>query len=77
MKSGEFAILVSDQWQRKRLGSLLLDYIIDVAKNMRLKRIFAHILPENYKMIGLCEKKGFKMETLDEETVKAVLALSD
>ena len=77
MKSGEFAVLVSDQWQRKRLGSLLLDYILDVAKNMRLKRIFAHILPENYKMIGLCEKKGFKMETLDEETVKAVLALSD
>jgi acetyltransferase len=74
-KNGEFAVLVTDQWQRLGLGSLLMDYIIDFAKDMRLERLFAHVLPNNYKMLRLCEKKGFKTETLDEETVKASLPL--
>jgi len=76
-KSGEFAVLVGDTWQRRGLGSMLMDYIVAVAKNMRLERIFAHVLPNNFKMMRLCEKKGFKMETLDEETLRASLSLSD
>ncbi len=36
-KSGEFAVLVSDQWQGQGLGSILMDYIISVAKDMRLE----------------------------------------
>jgi len=74
-KSGEFAVLVCDPWQGFGLGSLLMDHIISVAKDMRLERIFAHVLSNNYKMIRLSEKKGFKMEMLDEETVKASLNL--
>ncbi len=75
-KSSGFAVLVADQWQLKGLGLMLMDYIIAVARNMRLERIFATVLPDNIKMIRLCEKKGFKIETLDEETVKASLVLS-
>ena len=74
-KSGEFAVLVCDPWQGLGLGSLLMDNIISIAKNMRLERIFAYVLPNNYKMKRLSEKKGFKMEKLDEETVKASLNL--
>ena len=74
-KNGEFAVLVGDTWQCKGLGSMLTDHIITIAKNMRLERIFALVLPDNIKMTRLCEKKGFKMERLDEETVKASLAL--
>ena len=74
--SGEFAVLVADQWQLKGLGSMLMDYIITVARNMRLRRIFATILPDNVKMITLSKKKGLKIENLDEETVKASLDLS-
>jgi acetyltransferase len=74
-KRGEFAILVCDPWQGLGLGSLLMDHIISVAKDMRLERIFAHVLSNNYKMIRLSEKKGFKMETMDEETIKASLSL--
>ena len=76
-KSGEFAVLVGDEWQGRGLGSRLMDYIISVAKDMRLERIFAYVLPNNYKMLRLSEKKGFKLETLDEDTVKASLSLSD
>jgi acetyltransferase len=76
-KTGEFAVLVGDAWQRKGLGSMLTDHIIEVAKDMRLKRIFAIMLPDNSKMIGLSEKKGFKIERLDEETVQASLTISE
>jgi acetyltransferase len=76
-KSGEFAVLVGDQWQGLGLGSRLMDYIIDVAKDMRLERIFGYVMSNNYKMLELCKKKGFEMETLDDgETVRASLALS-
>jgi acetyltransferase len=75
--TGEFAVLVGDAWQRKGLGSMLTDHIITVAKDMRLKRIFAIMLPDNVKMKGLSEKKGFKIERLDEETVQASLTLSE
>ena len=74
-KVGEFAILVCDQWQGFGLGSLLMDHIVSVARDMRLERIFAYVLANNNKMLRLCEKKGFKLETLDEETAKASLVL--
>ena len=74
-KSGEFAVLIADQWQGLGLGSRLMDYVISVGKDMRLERIFAYVLSNNYKMLRLCGKKGFKIETLDEETVKAQLLL--
>jgi acetyltransferase len=75
-KNGEFAVLVSDQWQGLGLGSKLTEYVIGAAKDMRLEKIFAFVLSDNYKMLRLCEKKGFKTEILDEETVKASLVLS-
>jgi acetyltransferase len=75
--SGEFAVLVTDKWQLKGLGELLMDYIIMIAKNMRLAKIFATVLPDNIKMINLAKKKGFKVENLDEETVKASFILSN
>jgi acetyltransferase len=75
-KGGEFAVLVCDPWQGLGLGSMLMDHIISVAKDMRLERIFAHVLSNNYKMMRLSEKKGFKVEKLDEETFKASLSLS-
>jgi acetyltransferase len=76
-KSGEFAVLVCDPWQGFGLGSLLTDHIISIAKEMRLPKIFAHVLSNNYKMMRLGEKKGFKMERLDEETVRLSLVLFD
>jgi acetyltransferase len=75
-KSGEFAVLVTDEWQRRGLGSLLMDYIIDFARDKHLEKIFAHVLSNNCKMLRLSEKKGFKTERLDEETVKASLVLA-
>ena len=65
-----------DEWQGLGLGSKLVDYIASIAKDMRLEKIYGYVISNNYKMIRLCDKKGFRMETLDEDTVRVSLALS-
>jgi acetyltransferase len=76
-KSGEYAILVRDQWQGFRLGSKLMDSLIEIAKDMRVQRIYGYVMADNENMLRLCKKKGFQMETLDEETVLTSLSFSD
>jgi acetyltransferase len=72
---GEFAIVVGDQWQGQGLGSKLLDYIIEIGKDMKLEKIYGFVIPDNVRMIHLCRKKGFKMEPAEEGITKAVLKL--
>ena len=74
-KSGEFAVLVGDEWQGLGLGSKLMDLLAEVGKDMRVNKIYGYVSAYNYKMLQLCKKKGFKVETLDEETVIATLSL--
>ncbi|MDH5783616.1 MAG: GNAT family N-acetyltransferase, partial [Candidatus Bathyarchaeota archaeon] len=75
-KRGEFAVVVGDQWQGLGLGSKLVDYIIEIGKDMGLETVGGDILSRNLKMIRLCTKKSFKMEPVDEDTIKATLKLS-
>ena len=75
-KSGEFAVVVGDEWQSLGLGSRLMDYIVTVARDMRLERIFGYVMANNYKMLRMCAKMDFGLEPLDEDTVKLSLALS-
>ena len=75
-KSGEFAVLVCDEWQGRGLGSKLMDSIVMVAKDMHLRSLYGDVLPSNYKMLRLMDAKGFKRETLDEDLVKVVLSLN-
>jgi len=75
-RRGEFAVVVGDQWQGLGLGSKLVDSIIEIGKDMGLKTIGADILSRNFKTIRLCTKKGFTMESVDEDLTKATLKLS-
>jgi len=73
---GEFAVLVSDQWQNRGLGFELLRTIVCIAKDERLSRVVADILPENVEMQHLAEKAGFSLDRrFDEQRVVAELEL--
>ena len=74
-KNGEFAVIVGDRWQGLGLGSKLMDGIINIAKDLRLEKIYGYVLVNNFKMLHLCEKKGFKTETYDEDVVKLTLKI--
>jgi acetyltransferase len=74
-ENAEFSIVVGDPWQNKGLGSLMVDYIIQVADDMRLKTLFGEILRKNYKMKHIVTSKGFEIEPLDDETFIAQLRI--
>ncbi len=76
-KSGEYAVLVGDQWQGLGLGSNLMQRIIQIAKDMRLEKLYGYVMTENSKMLEMCERLDFKAEEIDEETVKTILTLSE
>jgi acetyltransferase len=75
-KSGEFAVVVGDEWQGIGVGSKLLDYIIEIGEGMGLKTIIGYVMVGNSTMLHMCTRRGFVMEPFDEETVKATLDLS-
>jgi len=75
-KRGEFAVVVGGQWQGLGLGSKLIDYIIEIGRDMRLKTVYGYIISNNSKMINMCTKKGFKIQPFDSELSIATLELS-
>jgi len=73
-KRGEFAVVVADKYQGKSLGIKLVDMLVEVAKEKGLETIYGDIMPENLKMIRLCEKLGFTIRR-ERESVIAELKL--
>ena len=75
-KSGEFAVLVGDQWQGFGLGLKLMDSLIKMAKDKHLKKIYGYVMANNYKMQNLCNGIGFKAEKVDDDTLIVSLDVS-
>ena len=68
----EVAILISDAWQGRGLGTGLMNRLVEIAKAEGIKRLIADTLPENLEMQRLCERAGFKLERLiDDGVVRA------
>lgn len=58
--SAEFAVIVSDNWHSKGLGTKLMQTLIDIAKQEKLSRIIGYILPDNVEMQRLADATGFR-----------------
>jgi acetyltransferase len=71
----EFALVVSDKWQRRGLGAEFIDYTIEIAKDRGYKEIYGPVLKDNTPMINLCMEHGFEFEEGDpgEYIVKHML----
>jgi acetyltransferase len=63
--SAEMSAVVTDSWQGLGLGSGLFDKILEIAKDMGVRRVYGIVQPENYRVIRLCEKKGFRIDRCD------------
>jgi acetyltransferase len=57
----EFAILVSDAWQGKGLGSELLRSLVQVGRRENVRRIVGHIMAENTMMKRVSQAIGFRV----------------
>ena len=65
----EFAILVSDLYQRRGLGAELMRRLVQIARDEKLERVTGNVLPENREMQGLARKAGFQLKMDPDQTL--------
>ena len=70
----EYALLVSDEFQGRGLGTELLSRLLQIARDEGVGRVTAYMLPENRGIINISKKLGFRIER-EAELVKAVIEL--
>ncbi|MGA2386240.1 MAG: GNAT family N-acetyltransferase [Candidatus Bathyarchaeia archaeon] len=76
-KSGEIAFIVSDHWQGLGLGTKMVDYVLDIAKEKGLEDVYAIVLPDNTRALSLLKKMGFNFQYLADGTVRCTLNLKN
>ena len=76
-KSGEIAFIVTDYWQGLGLGTKMVDYVLDIAKEKGVENVYAIMLSDNYRALSLTKKMGFNFKYLSDGTVKGVLDLKN
>ena len=62
-QAAEVAFLVQDEWQKKGMGTFLLDYITQIAKQRGVKKFYAKVLPTNEPMLAIFHNSGYKVNT--------------
>jgi acetyltransferase len=67
VNEAEVAVVVSDQWQGRGLGTELLARLLVVGADEKLSKLTANILPDNRDMIRICEKAGLKLRHSPED----------
>ena len=58
----EFAIVLSDDWQRGGLGTKLLSSLLEAAKRNGVRRLVATTQSSNSGMLALARRLGFTLE---------------
>ncbi|MEM4701384.1 MAG: GNAT family N-acetyltransferase, partial [Candidatus Bathyarchaeia archaeon] len=76
-RKGEIAFIVADPWQGLGLGTKMVDYAIEIAKEMGVETIYAIMLPDNVKAINLLRNMGFTIKAQEDGNLKAILNLKE
>jgi acetyltransferase len=75
-KEAEVAVMVSDQYQHRGLGTELLRRLIQIAREQNLCRLVAEMLRDNLAIQTIFRKLGFRLHMMgDPASVRAVLDL--
>ncbi len=65
----EYAILITDKWQKKDLGHIITEYCVQIAKDLKIKRLVAETTKNNKPMISVFKKLNFKIQFNEDTTV--------
>lgn len=76
-ETAEYAILVADPWQGQGLGSVMTDFILDIAKEKGIDKVYAEVLSNNVVMGALLQKRGFVISNHDMGVDYFELAIPD
>ena len=73
----EFAVLVTDECQRRGIGTELLRNLVEIGRAEKLSRITGEILRDNYAMVRASRNVGFQIDRKDTGggTVEAYIDL--
>jgi acetyltransferase len=61
LQTGEFAILVADNFQNSGLGTKFMQILIDIGKEKGLKSIYGIVMAENSGMLTLAKEFSFNI----------------
>ena len=74
-ESAEFAILIADPWQNKGLGSQMMDYMLEIARDKGIMKIYASVLGINTHMVRMFRERGFELKNEDDGAYRIKLDL--
>jgi acetyltransferase len=73
-KSCEFALVVSDKWQRQGIGHRLMHQLMEAARDKGLEKMEGEVLSNNFKMLDLMKSLNFRVTTSpDDSSIKQVV----
>ena len=58
-ETAEYAIVVADPWQGNGLGTALTDFILEIARERGIGKVYAEVLSANDVMIHMLANRGF------------------
>lgn len=62
-QGAEVAFIVHDEWQQKGLGTILFQYLAQIATQRGVKNLFAKVLPQNKAMLAVFHNSGYPHHT--------------
>ena len=74
-QTAEFAVLVRSRLKGHGVGWLLMQRVIDYAKEKSLRRVYGDVLAENMAMLQMCEELGFRTLDWGSDLKRVVLDL--
>jgi hypothetical protein len=55
----------------------MVDYAIEIAKDMKIETLYAIMLPDNFRAISLMKKMGFTITYPQDDTARGTLSLKE
>ncbi|MBQ0721844.1 MAG: GNAT family N-acetyltransferase, partial [Gammaproteobacteria bacterium] len=71
----EYAVLITDAWQKKELGYTLTEYCLNIAKSRGIKKLAAETTRDNKPMISVFRRLNFKIRFNEDTTVTVTKVL--
>jgi GNAT superfamily N-acetyltransferase len=71
----EFAVTVRDDWQRKGLGTLLTEHVIEAARERGLNALYSVDASENGPMNGFAKTLGFWSDVNPQDATEVIHTL--
>ncbi len=71
-ETAEYAVLITDEWQNKGLGSILTDYCLEIAGKWKVKQMTAETTNDNIRMLSVFRHRDFEIKPTSDGSLVEV-----